>query len=167
MASVEFSISDLHIGKETVDQFFEDTRDRLSDVIGNRIDVMNSMIAERIRANLTGQVLNARSGNLLRTVDWQASSKSGNIVSGAVSAGGTAAPYGIYFEKGGLGPYIIEAKDGGALSFMYEGQRIFRKIVIHPAIPHLPWFQPAVDIGTHEIMDDLNAAFGDVLEGSV
>lgn len=163
MSSVSFNPIDLHVDTDSLKEFIGEKRNRLVEVIGNRIDVMNSIVADRIRANLSGQVLKAQSGNLLSTVDWTPSSQSGDIVSGEVHAGGDLAPYGIYFEKGGIGPYIIEAKDGGSLYFMFEGKRIFAKIVLHPAIPHLPWFQPAVDVSTHEIMDDLNEAFGDVL----
>lgn len=164
MAAIEFSLVDLGFDPENVKQYIGEKRDQLAEMIGNRIDVMDSIIADRVRANLTGQVLHARSGALLGTVDWTPSSQSGDIVSGSVQAGGDAAPYGIYFEKGGIGPYIIEAKNAKSLSFMMDGKRMFAKAVIHPAIPHLPWFQPAVDTSTHEIMDELNEGIREVLE---
>ena len=154
---------ELIVHPEEAVQYIGDVRTLLGELIANRIDVVDAMIADRVRGNLTGQVLQARSGKLLSTVDWTPAQRDGEIIGGDVHAGGDEAPYGIYFEEGGLGPYDIVPINGTALSFMMNGQRIFAAIVHHPAIPKLPWFAPATVGAEAELKTELEAAFREVL----
>lgn len=154
---------ELIVHPEEAIQYIGEVRTMLGDIIANRIDVVDAMMADRVRANLTGQVLKARSGKLLSTVDWTAATKVGDAVVGDVHAGGDEAPYGIYFEKGGTGPYDIVPTAAKALSFIMNGQRIFARIVHHPAIPLLPWFEPATQGAEGELKAELETAFREVL----
>jgi hypothetical protein len=143
--------------------YIEDRRQALVDVLAQTIDAVNQQFADAVRGNLQGGVLEERSGKLLSTVMQEPAQVSGEEVYGAVTAGGDEAPYGIYFEKGGTGYYDIAPVNARALAFISEGQLIFAKMVHHPPIPHLPWFEPAVDPAADEMANQLNAAFQEVL----
>jgi hypothetical protein len=143
--------------------YIEGRRDALVDMLAERIDAVNQMMADRVKANLSGGVLQTRSGKLLDTVRQEPAQISGDEIIGAVTAGGEEAPYGIYFEKGGSGYYDIVPVNARVLAFMSEGQQIFAKMVHHPPIPLKPWFGPEVDVATDEMANELNAVFQEVL----
>lgn len=122
------------------------------------------MLADRVRENLSGEVLKVQSGALLGTVKEVPATQSGDIIESGVIAGGDDAPYGIYFEMGGTGWYDITPKTAEFLSFIgSSGARVFTKMVNHPPIPHLPWFGPAVDEVGPTYQDELQTVFNEVL----
>ena len=143
--------------------FIEERRNSLVDLISERMDLVNKMFADEVRGNLSGGVLQSRSGKLLNTVMQTPAQVSGEEVYGSVQAGGEEAPYGIYFEEGGTHAYEIVPVNARVLAFVSGGQQIFARMVHHPPIPHLPWFGPAVDPATDQMTTQLNAAFQEVL----
>jgi hypothetical protein len=133
-------------------------------VLAERIDIVNSMLADRVRSNLSGGVLNSVSGKLLGTVKQIPTRFLGNsVISGNVTAGGPEAPYGIFFEEGGRGFYKIVPVNAKVLAFMQEGERIFARVVNHPPTPHREWFGPAVDEAQTEMSSQLQQAMGEVM----
>lgn len=143
--------------------YVEGRRQTLVDMLADRIDVVNAMMADRVKGNLSGAVLQTKTGKLLSTVMQEPAQISGDIITGAVTAGGEAAPYGIYFEKGGTGYYDIVPVNARVLAFMGAGKTIFAKMVHHPPTPHLPWFGPEVDTASDEMATQLNQVFQEVL----
>src|SRR5271166_4723499 len=149
------------VNVDQAQSFLEGRRQALVDMLAERIDHVNQMMEERVRANLSGGVLKTRSGDLLGTVRREPAQIAGDEITAAVTAGGEAAPYGIYFEEGGTHEYEIVPVNARVLAFMSEGQTIFARMVHHPPIPKLPWFGPEADVATDEMTEQLNAVFGE------
>lgn len=149
---------------ESLVEYIEKKRASLIEVIGQRVDIVNAMLADRLHGNLNGAMLQRRSGKLYDSVMIEASQVSGDEVVGAVSAAGDTAPYGVYFNAGGKGYYTIAPKNARALAFMGEGKMIFAKMVNHPPIPHLPWFDQEIPQAKQDMRDQINAGFNEVLE---
>jgi hypothetical protein len=154
---------ELLVDVEQAQAYIEGKRDALVDMLAERMDAVNQMMADRVRANLSGGVLETRTGKLLETVMQEPAQISGDIITGAVTAGGEAAPYGIYFEEGGTGYYDIVPVNARVLAFMGEGQMIFARMVHHPPTPKLPWFGPEVDTASDEMATELNQIIQEVL----
>lgn len=153
----------LVVNTEQAKQYTESKRQSLIDMVATQIDAVNQMMADRVRDNLSGGVLRTQSGALLGTVMQEPAQVSGDVVQGAVTAGGPLAPYGIYFEEGGLGYYQILPVNARALAFEMHGNLTFAKAVNHPPIPHLPWFAPTIEQAQEDMVDYLNAGFAEVL----
>lgn len=139
-------------------------RQSLIDVLAGRIDATNAAFADRVKGNLSGAVLQTRSGKLLSSVMQEPTQLDGSELIGTVTAGGDLAPYGIYFEEGGTGYYEIRPINARVLAFMSGGQQIFAKVINHPPIPKLPWFAPEVSVGIDEMTNQLNEGIAEVLE---
>ena len=134
-------------------------------LIAESIDSVNSMMASMVRDNLSGIVLKDISGRLKGTVVQRPTRFLGNsIISGTVTAGGPAAPYGVYFEEGGTHEFNIIPIHAKSLMFMMEGQKIFARLVHHPPIPLLPWFGPAVAWGSEQMATQLDLAMKEVAD---
>jgi hypothetical protein len=149
---------------EQVTAGIEEKSGLLADMLAERIDRVNAMMAERVKGNLSGAVLNEQSGKLLSTVQQVPTQRSGDELYGSVVAGGPEAPYGIYFEEGGLGYYTIAAVNARALAFMMGGNLVFAKLVNHPPIPKLPWFAPEVLTAMEQMPQALRQVISEVLE---
>lgn len=143
--------------------YVDETRDLLESLLLSRVNALDAMLADRVRQNLSGEVLKTQTGKLLGTVADIPASQDGDVIQGSVVAGGDEAPYGIYFEEGGLGWYIIQPRFANVLAFEMDGKKVFAKIVNHPPIPHLPWFGPAVDEMAPTFQDELEGVFREVL----
>lgn len=155
---------ELSVSVEQLQEYVESRRASLVDVLAGRIDATNASFADWVKGNLTGGVLQQRSGKLLSTVMQEPAQLDGETLYGAVTAGGDLAPYGIYFEEGGTGYYEIRPINARVLAFMSGGQQLFARVVNHPPIPHLPWFGPEVITGTQEMTQSLNEGIAEVLE---
>lgn len=152
--------------KVDVDQakaYVDGRRQALIDVLALRIDATNAAFVQRVQANLSGAVLQQRTGKLYGSVMQEPAQVGGDEVYAAVTAGGDLAPYGIYFEEGGTGYYEIRPVNARVLAFMGSGKIIFAKIVNHPPIPKLPWFAPEVDQATADMKTQIAQAFEEVL----
>lgn len=155
---------ELIVNADQVQAYADSRRQALIDVLAGRIDATNDAFATRVKGNLSGAVLQTRTGKLLGSVMQEPSQLDGDTLIGAVTAGGELAPYGIYFEEGGTGYYEIRALNARVLAFMSGGKMLFAKIVNHPPIPHLPWFGPEVITGKDEMNQSLNEGIAEVLE---
>ena len=153
----------IHLNTDQAVQYVTETRDVLETLLMSRINALDAMLADRVRENLSGEVLKVQTGRLLGTVTEVPASQDGDVIQGSVTAGGDDAPYGIFFEEGGLGPYLIVPRFANVLAFEMDGKMVFTKLVHHPAIPHLPWFGPAVDEVAPGFQDELETVFKEVL----
>lgn len=151
------------VNVDQANAYIQSKQQDLADMIAERMDLVNQMFADRVKGNLSGGVLQSRTGKLLSTVMQSPAQRSGDEIYASVTAGGPDAPYGIFFEKGGTGYYDIVPVNARVLAFMGEGGMIFAKMVHHPPIPHLPWFEPEVPQATDDMNTQLNAAFDEVL----
>jgi len=151
------------VNVEQAKSYIESKRSLLVDMLANRMDAVNAMLADRVKGNLSGAVLQTQSGALLGTLMQTPAQLSGDELYASVQAGGELAPYGIYFEEGGTGYYEIRPINARVLAFMMGGQQMFAKIVNHPPIPHLPWFGPEAITAAEDMKEQLNAVFAEVL----
>jgi hypothetical protein len=109
--------------------------DVLSAQLGNGFGNIAAALYARVLDNLSGAVVNARSGTLQAAVT-QASD------SGAATIGidASTAPYAAALEFGASIPaQLIAAKNAKALAFVVGGSQVFAKHVMHPAFvlpPH-------------------------------
>jgi hypothetical protein len=134
-------------------------------LLTSRINMVNIMLADRIRGNLSGEVLKTGSGRLLGTVKQIPAGLRGSVlISGGVTAGGPEAPYGIFFEEGGRGFYKIVPVEARVLAFMHEGEKIFARAVNHPPTPFKPWFGPPVAEAQIDMALQLKQAMSEVLK---
>lgn len=146
------------------EKYIGDIRQSLSDRIAGEMDVVMQMFEERVRENLSGGVLQNRSGNLLSTVMRTPAQRSGDELYSSVQAGGDQAPYGIFFEEGGDGYYTIAPVNARVLSFMGAGgEHVFAMLVNHPPTPKLPWFAVEIPQTKDDMETRMNAVFEEVL----
>jgi hypothetical protein len=114
--------------------------DRLESGLGNasdlvtvklreKVELLQHLLADKIRANLSGGILQARSGKLLGSVQELPIEINGQIVDGPVQVGGPDIPYGAVLEHGGKRSYDIVPVNKKYLAFMIDGKQIFTKLV--------------------------------------
>lgn len=151
---------ELRVDIEALEDFFGEQRDIVAEMMAERIDAVTAMFAERLSDNLLGQILQKRTGNLLSTVATTPAATTSDTVEGSAQAGGDAAPYGAMLNVGGERWYQIVPKNADFLRFIgADGKAIFAKIVNHPPVPYLPWFDRAIQDGTDEAEELLEGGF--------
>lgn len=88
------------------------------------------VLAARVRAKLSGEVLKIRSGRLLASIHNEMV-ESSNYLYGRVYSSGV--PYAAIHEYGGrTSPHVIVPVNAKALRFMVGGKVVFAKKVNHP-----------------------------------
>lgn len=116
-------------------------------------------LAEYIKANkLSGQVLNARSGNLAESVRPVPVTVSGDDIIGGVQAGGGPIKYAGVHEYGVDHPWTIQVKNARALSFVINGKRIFAMKVTIPGMAERSYMRTGLDDKTADIIAGLKEA---------
>ena len=143
------------------------TMDELETALFVKLSDLNNVLTEKIQTNLLGEVLNPQSGNLYDSVE-SFDSATGDLLEAGVTAGGAKAPYGVYHEEGGLGPYVITPKKALALAFYSGGKQgvanlIFAKSVIHPTIEKRPWFYPPTEEMAPIMAQELQQTMNEVI----
>lgn len=134
---------EIRMSVQQAEEYIDRKRDQVAQIIEDRIDAFNVILSDRLDANLSGGVLQQRSGLLRSTLGIREASRSGDIISGDVHAG-DGAPYGEMLDKGGTRAYEIRPVKAEALFFQMNGKNVFAKVVHHPPIPHLPWWTSAI-----------------------
>lgn len=142
----------------------------------------SKVVLRRATENLTGKVLNVKTG-LLRRLQWVAD------VDAGVAQVGTNVEYAAIHEFGGkTRPHTIAAKHAGALAFAKtslggsllirnrkgkvkqsdynRGLLVIRQEVNHPGsvIPARPYLRPALRDSIPEIRDSIEKRIGELLE---
>lgn len=112
---------------------------------------------------LSGQVLNARTGNLRASVRAIPAHLEGTKLEAGVEAAGGTAFYGAFHEYGTSRPYEIRAVNGRALSFVMGGKQRFFASVIHPPIKQRAFLAPSIEENIDSIMSDLRTGVTEVV----
>lgn len=106
-----------------------DLASRLAGVVAS----LAQRLYDRVEENLSGAVLQRRSGRLASSITQQVDS-----LSASVGFDPAAVPYGAAQEFGAdLRAHLIAARNARALSFVVAGKRVFAKHVMFPGA-HLP-----------------------------
>lgn len=129
----------------------EDVRGRIRAVIIKD----NPILAGKVRANLSGRVLNVRSGKLLNSIRNEMVENATSIYGRVYSQG---VPYAGIHERGGVTrPHVIVPVRAKALRFEVGGKVVFAQRVNHPGskIPARPYLAPALAEMTPQILRDL------------
>lgn len=113
-------------------------------------------IAAKIRENLSGAVLQQRTGKLASSIVTVEPSEAAGVVSGGVDVG-AGVPYGVFQEKGGTRSYSIVPVQARALHFVWEGQEWFRQRVTRKPLPQRSFAASAADALSAEITADVEA----------
>lgn len=145
-------------GGEQVISNLEAKYDKLIGRLVEKVNAANEQLAEKIRANLSGAVLNIRSGKLIGTVKAVPAEVTGGIVEGGIVVGGVDAPYGVVHERGGKRNYIITPVNKAYLAFMVDGKQIFTKLVRRQPVPKRAFVEPAKLELQSEIQQSLRSA---------
>jgi phage gpG-like protein len=106
---------------------------------------LTRQLTELVRANLSGRVLQKRSGRLYGSIRSRMIETKDEI-GGEVWTEGV--PYARIHEFGGTtSPHVIAAKNSASLAFVWNGQLTFRKSVNHPGsrIPQRSYLQSALE----------------------
>lgn len=143
--------------------YIDVTEDQLFEALYAKMSELNNQLAEKIRQNLSGDVLNQKSGALYGTVVERGPYAVDDALETVVEAGGDAAPYGIVHEKGGEKEYLIQAINARALAFEVNGKMVFARSVIHPPLPARPWFGPATEEMEPVIAEELQKTMNEVM----
>jgi hypothetical protein len=163
----------------------ENTANDLMAEITRRLDYEAGAVADRIRANASGGIVQAQTGRLADSVlegDVQQAgltasvtitAAEGDAFYGKILERGTKAyPIGARFrEAGTLSPKgrKLKARFGATAETRYMkiftgGETIFRKLVEHPAIAKHPWFSSVLDEFTPRIVEGVAEGVGKALE---
>jgi phage gpG-like protein len=108
----------------------------LPDRVLSRLQTAVASLSEQLRSHivndlLNGQLLKRRSGRLGRSIQWKLD-KTSTSVTGAVFPSKDVPYAGIQEFGGKTAAHVIEARNGGALAFMWNGKQVFFKKVNHP-----------------------------------
>jgi hypothetical protein len=141
------------------------------------------LVADEIRRNASGGMLQQQTGALADSVLELPVQSSGESASVAIVASGGDTYYGKILERGTKAyeerPRFREAVKGikgvrravrarkGAHAMLFSaggGSQIFAKVVEHPAIAPRPWFSSVLARFTPQIVDDMTRAVSDALE---
>lgn len=95
-----------------------------------RADQLRAMLEDRIKQNLSGDVLAVRSGALLNSIATDLEDDGTDVT---VTAQSTGVPYAAILEYGGkTAAHDIVAVKGQALAFIVGGAQRFARVVHHP-----------------------------------
>jgi len=116
-------------GGDQLQAGLENASDRVTLRLREKVELLQHLLADKIRANLSGQILQVRSGKLLASVKELPLEVNGLVVEGPVQVGGPDIPYGAVLEKGGTHNYDIVPVNKQYLAFVVGGKQIFTKLV--------------------------------------
>lgn len=117
---------------------------------------------DRVEDNLSGAVLNRRSGRLASSIVQQVDG-----LTASVGFDSAAVPYGAAQEFGAdLRAHLIAAKNARALSFAVAGKRMFAKHVMFPGahLPERSFLRSALSDLAPDIGAEIAAAIADTVQ---
>ena len=104
--------------------------DAVEAALVERADTLRAALEDRIKRNLSGDVLATRSGALLNSISTDLEDDGSDVTVTAESSG---VPYAAILEYGGkTSAHEIVATKAKALSFIVGGEQRFAKVVHHP-----------------------------------
>ena len=111
-------------GEEVADKLRRAPYASMSNLAKQMTIEMEALRSYVVNNKLRGQVLNSKQGTLIDSVQATPTVTEGAKVIGGIEAGGGPAFFGIFFEKGGKGPYPIIPRVKKALAFLMPSQTI-------------------------------------------
>jgi hypothetical protein len=149
----------------TVERMLETEPERVVLAILGAVDEGTQAIATQVRQNVSGGVLERRTGTLEESVQPSSPKVSGLTVDQDVTAGGGDAYYGRILEQGV--PHQWQEENlmvGHPLAFESAGDLVFRTLAEHPAMPEHPWFFPVLEEQTPIIVEKVKTRIQEELE---
>lgn len=146
-------------GAESVGELPQALADRLS----QEVERLGGVLRERIERNLSGEVLQRRSGRLLGSVSVEVE----RVGLGASVTVGSDLPYAAIHEYGGTLPArTVLPRSARALAFPWRGQQRFFKRVQLPAVtmPERSFMRSALNETLPEIRAAIEAAAAEALQ---
>jgi len=128
-------------GETDLEKLLVEAPDRVVLAMLHGIDEGQEAMLNRIHENLTGGVLQRKTGTLEESVQPQRPVVNGLRVDSDIKGGGGDAYYGQILSSGVTFPYLVERPFvGEALEFVVGGETLFRAMTEHPAMPARDWF---------------------------
>lgn len=135
--------------------------------VKSRVLALAIMLSGYIKTNkLSGQVLNAVSGKLRRSINFTQPYETATAIQAKVYSDSTV-KYGAIHEYGGrTSPHDIFPKRGGVLAFTMGGKQVFASVVHHPGsiMPERSFMRTALADKERVIRTELQQA---VVQGAV
>lgn len=147
------------LGESVLEARFRSMSGVLRKEIFGEVTKQTLMLERLVKQKLSGGVLNVRTGNLRASIHNVMTNDATGIV-GKVASSGDVKYAGIH-EFGGKTPaHVIEAKNGKALAFMFNGKQAFFAKVNHPGstIPERSFLRSSLSDRRTDIIDGLQAA---------
>lgn len=149
----------------TVQKMLETEPERIVAAMLGAIDEGVGMMAAQIRENVSGGVLQRRTGTLEESVQPQAPKITGVRVDEDIKAAEGWAYYGRIQEKGVDHQWQEENLFvGHPMAFETAGENIFRTLVEHPALPAHPWFFPVLEEFAPQVVEKVKQAVNEELK---
>ncbi len=131
--------------------------DRLRAALADKVDALaESLFSQVVGVNLSGGVLNARSGVLRDSIQLEASQRNDQIGAEIFSDG--EVPYAAIQEYGGkTAAHEILPDKAKVLAFVMNGKQVFARRVQHPGsqIPARSYLRSALEEQGEDIVQDL------------
>lgn len=148
----------------TYDRKLSDLDERIKLAVVEKLIQLTRMAYDKVEENLSGKVLQKRTGQLLESVH-ETVNTSGEIMVGSVFMD-PASPKAFALEKGGEGFYPIVATKASVLAwFDKSGQKRFAKSVIHPPSKAYRYLGLVADEMREIVPTQMHQAIQDVLDG--
>jgi hypothetical protein len=170
----------------TVEEYGEGLREHasvLDEAIEAKLNSLAGKLLMDLQVNLSGEVLEQRTGKLIRSVEMQAAQWAGEVCGATVGIdeGQPAWIYGLVHNIGGLGYYDIFPVNAKALAFsasadslagsspwggMFSSGEDFDivvKAVHHPPAKATHWFDNPVEALRATFVEEMKAVLDDVL----
>ncbi len=132
--------------------------DDLRAALAEKIDALaQNLLTQIVGVNLSGGVLNARSGRLRDSIQLRADDQDATQGVEIYADGG--APYAAIQEYGGkTAAHEIIPDKASILAFMLDGKQVFARRVQHPGsqIPERSYMRSALDEQSHDIEQALS-----------
>ncbi|HTW53154.1 MAG TPA: phage virion morphogenesis protein [Stellaceae bacterium] len=132
--------------------------------LAEEVERLGGVLRDRVERNLSGQVLQQRSGRLAGSIAISVE-RSGSGASATVSSD---SPYAAIHEYGGMMPArTILPQNARALAFPWRGQQRFFKRVTLPAVamPERSFMRSALAASEGEIRAAIEAAAAQAVQG--
>ncbi len=145
-------------GRDALAERLGDLPERLRAALADKVDALaQNLFAQVVGVNLTGGVLNARSGRLRDSIEILASGRGQEIGAEILSNG--EVPYAAIQEFGGkTAAHEILPDKARVLAFVINGKQVFARSIQHPGslIPARSYLRSALDEQRDDIVQDLS-----------
>lgn len=143
---------------------FEEKQGELLSSLTVKMNDLAVQFAARVSEKLSGDLLEVRSGKLLKSVQVTPAAISEGMIGAAVSAGGPTAPYGIVQEVGVEHAWNIMPVDKKSLRFMLGGQEVFAMLSRHKPLPGKHFMELTAEEMQEQILTQIEETVRGIME---